>query len=107
MSSSGDGEQSQVPGSAATFARSCYHVREFHRRAGQVHKKRSGDLGQALNKVLLRVYDLGQNTHTSRLRNWRNITMKQIISEMLKHYELGKVSRRQLIQTLAVIAGAA
>jgi len=33
--------------------------------------------------------------------------MKQIISDMLESYELGKVSRRQLIQALAVIAGAA
>ena len=33
--------------------------------------------------------------------------MKQIISDMLESYELGKVSRRQLIQGLAVIAGAA
>ena len=30
--------------------------------------------------------------------------MKQIISDMLESYELGKVSRRQLIQGLAVIA---
>jgi len=33
--------------------------------------------------------------------------MKQIISEMLECYELGKLSRRQLIQSLAVMAGAA
>ena len=33
--------------------------------------------------------------------------MKQTISDMLESYELGKVSRRQLIQGLAVIAGAA
>jgi lactoylglutathione lyase len=33
--------------------------------------------------------------------------MKQIISEMLRSYELGKISRRRLIQGLAVVAGAA
>jgi len=33
--------------------------------------------------------------------------MKQVISDLLERYELGKVSRRQLIQSLAVLAGAA
>jgi catechol 2,3-dioxygenase-like lactoylglutathione lyase family enzyme len=33
--------------------------------------------------------------------------MRQMISDMLESYELGKVSRRQLVQALAVIAGAA
>jgi len=40
-------------------------------------------------------------------RIWRNIVMKQIISNLLERYELGKVNRRRLIQSLAAIAASA
>src|SRR5439155_3021215 len=72
---------------------------------GDLRPRLGGPLMRAVAPAGLRMVGDRFWNQTSNLR--RNPLMKEIIASLLESYERGKVSRRQLIQGLAAIAGSA